>query len=222
MASLSCGYKCLQCMLTVFNVIVILCGIGLTVAGGIAEYNVATYLSNNVNDLHAFVIFIIAFGALVTIIGVFGLFGACGKNICCLTVYIILLLVFTLGEIAITIAGFLLKDKVLDYVDKVLAESYKTFATGASTKVINLIQRELKCCGPYGQWPIYLGLTPPDSCFDSHGYLYGQGCVSALNEFIKRNIVIIAICAVVFTVLNLFALILAVCVCMALKRGDDV
>ncbi|KER24217.1 hypothetical protein T265_08063 [Opisthorchis viverrini] len=199
-----------------------LCGIGLIIAGSIAEYNVVTYLSNDVSNLHVFVICIIVFGVLLTIIGIFGFFGACGKNICCLTVYIMLLLLFTWGEIAVAIAGFVLKDKVLGYVDEVLWESYKTYRTGVSTNLIDLVQENLQCCGPYGHWPIYLGLAAPYSCFDKNGYLYGQGCVDALNNYIKTNIVVIAICALVFTVLNLLALIFAVCVCMALKRGDDV
>ncbi|OON15235.1 tetraspanin family protein, partial [Opisthorchis viverrini] len=177
MASLTCGYKCLQCMLTALNLLVILCGIGLIIAGSIAEYNVVTYLSNDVSNLHAFVICIIVFGVLLTIIGIFGFFGACGKNICCLTV-----VASSMGHSAF----------------------------------------QLQCCGPYGHWPIYLGLAAPYSCFDKNGYLYGQGCVDALNNYIKTNIVVIAICALVFTVLNLLALIFAVCVCMALKRGDDV
>ncbi|TGZ75362.1 hypothetical protein CRM22_000455 [Opisthorchis felineus] len=153
-------------MLVVFNVVVICCGIGLVVAGSIVEYNVVTYLSIDITELHAFVIFIIGFGSLLTIIGIFGFFDACGKYICCLSM--------------------------------------------------------LGCCGPYGHWPIYLGLVPPDSCFESQGYLYGLGCVEALNDYIQINIVIIAICALIFSVLNILALILAVCVCTALKRGDDV
>ncbi|GAA50200.1 cd63 antigen-like [Clonorchis sinensis] len=85
MASLSCGYKCLQCMLLIFNVVVILCGIGLMIAGGIAEYNVATYLSKDVIELHAFVIFIIAFGFLLTVTGILGFAGTCVRNACFLT-----------------------------------------------------------------------------------------------------------------------------------------
>ncbi|TGZ75361.1 hypothetical protein CRM22_000454 [Opisthorchis felineus] len=221
MASLSCGYKCLQCTLVVFNVVVICCGIGLVVAGSIAEYNIVTYLSKDISELHAFVIFIITLGSLLTVAGILGFVGTCMKNICSLTFYIILLVIFILGGIAAAIAGLILEDKVIDYVDKVLEETYETYGDEISTKLIDLIQRDLQCCGPDGLWPVYLQQPPPASCFSPEGKPYIDSCVCALDDYLRKNVVVIAICGLIFTLLNTVALIFAICVCMALKSGAE-
>ncbi|TGZ75360.1 hypothetical protein CRM22_000453 [Opisthorchis felineus] len=220
MVSLSCGYKCLQCMLVVFNVVVICCGIGLIVVGSIAEVQLKTYLTSEDAQLSGFVIFIIAFGCFLTVVGIFGFCGACKKNVCCLTMYIIFLVIFILGGVAAGIAGFVLKDHVKEYVDKLLAQTYKTYAEDVSKKLIDLIQKDLKCCGPDGTWPASLG-QEPDSCHDSGGLKYSQGCSAALDAFIEKNILAVALCVFLFSLLQILALVFAVCVCKAIQRGED-
>ncbi|KAG5453612.1 23 kDa integral membrane protein [Clonorchis sinensis] len=220
MVSLSCGYKCLQCMLVVFNVVVICCGIGLIVVGSIAEVQLKTYLTSEDAQLTAFVIFIIAFGCFLTVVGSFGFCGACKKNVCCLTMYIIFLVVFILGGVAAGIAGFVLKDHVKEYVDKLLTQTYKTYTEEVSRKLIDLIQKDLKCCGPDGNWPQGLGQMPA-SCLDSSGLQYGQGCSAALDSFIEKNILAVALCVFLFALLQILALVFAVCVCKAIQRGED-
>ncbi|KER24219.1 hypothetical protein T265_08065 [Opisthorchis viverrini] len=229
MVSLSCGYKCLQCMLVVFNVVVICCGIALIVVGSIAQVQLKTYLTSEDAQLMAFVIFIIAFGCFLTVVGSFGFCGACKKNVCCLTMYIIFLVIFILGGVAAGIAGFVLKDHVRcelfcilvkEYVDKVLTQTYKTYNEEVSKKLIDLIQKDLGCCGPDGTWPPGLGQVP-DSCRDSSGLQYTQGCSAALDKFIEKNILAVALCVFLFALLQILALVFAVCVCKAIQRGED-
>ncbi|OON14450.1 tetraspanin family protein [Opisthorchis viverrini] len=164
MVSLSCGYKCLQCMLVVFNVVVICCGIALIVVGSIAQVQLKTYLSSEDAQLMAFVIFIIAFGCFLTVVGSFGFCGACKKNVCCLTM-------------------------VKEYVDKVLTQTYKTYNEEVSKKLIDLIQKD--------------------------------GCSAALDKFIEKNILAVALCVFLFALLQILALVFAVCVCKAIQRGED-
>ncbi|KAF5402771.1 hypothetical protein PHET_03886 [Paragonimus heterotremus] len=133
MVKLSCGYKCLQCMLIVFNAIIIGCGIALIVVGSIAEVNLKKYSGTDDAYLHGFVIFVIAFGCFLTVLGIFGFCGACKKSVYCLT----------------------------------------------------------------------------------------MGCVDATEQFLKKNILAVALCVFFFALLQILCMVFAICVIQAIKRGED-
>ncbi|CAH8445444.1 unnamed protein product [Dicrocoelium dendriticum] len=169
---LSCGYKCLQCMLVVMNAVVIVLGIALIVIGSIAEVNMKQMLSTDDAYLHGIVIFVIAFGCFLTLTGMFGFCGACKKNACCLIMYAILLSIFIVAGLAAGIAGFVLKDKLKDYTNNVVTEAYSKYTQGSDyANVIDHIQTWLSCCGPNGTWPASVGARP-NSCNDHEGRPY--------------------------------------------------
>ncbi|KAF8566996.1 hypothetical protein P879_11451 [Paragonimus westermani] len=222
MVKLSCGYKCLQCMLIVFNAVVIGCGIALIVVGSIAEVNLKKYSGTDDAYLHGFVIFVIAFGCFLTVLGIFGFCGACRKSVYCLTMYVIFLVILILAGLAAGIAGFVLKDKVKQYAKDVLTQAYNKYTAGAEYKnLINSIQKDLHCCGPDGQWPTTLGAMP-DSCTNPDTKTpYTEGCVDATEQFLKKNILAVALCVFFFALLQVLCMVFAICVIQAIKRGED-
>ncbi|KAF6774033.1 hypothetical protein AHF37_07024 [Paragonimus kellicotti] len=235
MVKLSCGYKCLQCMLIVFNAIVIGCGIALIVVGSIAEVNLKKYSGTDDAYLHGFVIFVIAFGCFLTVLGIFGFCGACRKSVYCLTMYVIFLVILILAGLAAGIAGFILKDKVKQYARNVLTQAYNKFTSVDDyKKLIDSIQKDLHCCGPDGTWPPTLG-APPESCTNpdtkalytewaSLFLVVPSECPDVLmppNSSLKKNILAVALCVFFFALLQILCMVFAICVIQAIKRGED-
>lgn len=218
MVSLSCGYNCLRVLLIIMNVVVSLCGIALIVVGSIAVANFNKYESGDDAYLKAFVIFIVAFGCFMTLIGIFGFCGACKKSVYCLTLYIIFLSIFILAGLAAGIAGFVLKDKVKNYVDQSIIQAFGKYGDPNYKKLIDAIQKDLHCCGPYGNWTE--SQPVPDSCKSPEGTLYTEGCVDNVRQFFQKNILIVAVCVFCFALLQILGIVFAVCVCQAIKRGE--
>ncbi|TPP60354.1 Tetraspanin [Fasciola gigantica] len=231
MVSLSCGYKCLQAILVMMNIVVAICGIALIVVGSVAEVNFKRYGTQDDVYLRAFIIFIIAFGCFITLVGIFGFCGACKKSVVCLTLYIIFLLILILAGLAAGIAGFVLKNKVKEYVTKSMTEAFDKYKDPPYQKIIdtiqkdvgflqstNLLQFQLKCCGANGTWT-GPGSTPT-SCQGSDGRFYTDGCVKNAQEFLKKNILIVAGCVFGFALIQILGIVFAACVCQAIKRGE--
>ncbi|THD18233.1 Tetraspanin [Fasciola hepatica] len=193
MASLSCGYKCLQVILVIMNIIVAICGIALIVVGSIAEVNFKKYGTSDDVYLRAFVIFIIAFGCFIALVGIFGFCGACKKSVYCLTL-------------------------VKEYVTKSMTEAFNKYQDPTYQKVIDTIQKDLKCCGPNGTWTG--SGSPPPSCYGPDGQLYSDGCVQNVQQFFKKNVVIVAACVFGFAIIQILGIVFAACVCQAIKRGE--
>ncbi|THD21769.1 Tetraspanin [Fasciola hepatica] len=155
MVSLSCGYKCLQAILVMMNIVV---------------------------------------------------------------AYIIFLLILILAGLAAGIAGFVLKNKVKEYVTKSMTEAFDKYKDPSYQKIIDTIQKDLKCCGANGTWA-GPGSTPT-SCQGSDGQFYNDGCVKNVQEFLKKNILIVAGCVFGFALIQILGVVFAACVCQAIKRGE--
>ncbi|CAL8103399.1 unnamed protein product [Calicophoron daubneyi] len=223
MASLSCGYKCLQLMLIVLNTAVILFGIGLIVVGSVSESNLKRYVRAESATLRGLIIFIIAFGCFLSILGIYGFCGACKKNVCCLKTYVALLFIFIAIGIATGIAGFVMKNKVKGYIKTGFDELYNTYNTTIdSRKFIDLVQKELKCCGPEGKWDSKWGDIPP-SCYPPSGHpQYTDGCIDSLEAFVKKYVLAVALCIFLFALFQILGMVFAICVVQAIQKGESV
>ncbi|KAA0185178.1 Tetraspanin [Fasciolopsis buskii] len=192
MVSLSCGYKCLQVILVIMNVVVTLCGIALIVVGSLSLANFSKYGTSDGDYLKAFAIFIVAFGCFITLVGIFGFCGACKKSVYCLTL-------------------------VKEYFAKGIEQAFAKYDDPMYKKFVDTIQKDLKCCGINGTWTG--SGTIPASCQGPSGP-YTDGCVKNVQQFFKKNILIVAVCVFVFALIQILGIVFAVCVCQAIKRGE--
>ncbi|KAG5453876.1 cd63 antigen [Clonorchis sinensis] len=219
MVSLSCGYRCLQIILVILNTFVIACGVGLIVVGSLAEVSLKTFGESNETSVQIVVIFIICLGCLIFLIGFLGFCGACLKNVCMLITYAILLGVTAVAQVVCGITGLVLRDKIPALVNHNLEVLYTDYSSNADVrKLIDVIQKELKCCGAAGTWA-----NPgaePESCRSPEGVVYTDGCVPKVEEFIQENLVAMGVCVFIFALIQLICMTFAICVVQALRKGE--
>ncbi|KAH9597015.1 cd63 antigen, variant 2 [Schistosoma haematobium] len=185
--ALGCGYKCLQCLLVIFNCGAFICGLGLIVVGALGLHSVVNHWKDIEPPLQSLIIFIIVLGCFLFVLGALGMFGACTKNVCLLTTYCILLSILIVAEIAAGIFAILEKPK-------------------------------LQCCGADSSKDYVT--PPPESCFKD-GQIFKEGCVKKVSDLSKMHLNAIIISVFLFSLVQMICLVFAVCVLLAVKRGDD-
>ncbi|CAH8428918.1 unnamed protein product [Schistosoma rodhaini] len=161
--ALGCGYKCLQCLLIIFNCGAFICGLGLIVVGALGLHSVVNHWREIEPPLQSLIIFIIVLGCFLLVLGALGMFGACTKNVCLLTTYCILLSILIVAEIAAGIFAIVEKPKVKKHVTDALRKFvHEYYRDKYFKKVIDEIQQKLQCCGADSSADY--GVPPPESC----------------------------------------------------------
>ncbi|CAH8485354.1 unnamed protein product [Schistosoma mattheei] len=144
--ALGCGYKCLQCLLVIFNCGAFICGLGLIVIGALGLHSVVNHWKDIEPPLQSLIIFIIVLGCFLFVLGALGMFGACTKNVCLLTTYCILLSILIVAEIAAGIFAIVEKPKVKKHVTDALSEFVKEYYHDERVgKVLDEVQRKVRC-----------------------------------------------------------------------------
>ncbi|CAH8468850.1 unnamed protein product [Schistosoma turkestanicum] len=224
MASLSCGYKCLQTILVIFNILVLACGIALVVIGGLAQYSIDHYSADIGSNSRALVIFVLVLGCFLFLLGVLGFCGACTKNTCCLILYAILLSVMVAAEIAAGIAAAVLKDEVKTQFLSLAKNAVKEYSKNPKTKeFLDKIQQEFQCCGSESANDyISSAQSIPASCTNPSTSLpYSEGCANKLVAFFEKYIIAVIVAAFVFAIIQMMCIVSTICVIQAIKSGDS-
>ncbi|CAH8428933.1 unnamed protein product [Schistosoma rodhaini] len=144
--ALGCGYKCLQCLLIIFNCGAFICGLGLIVVGALGLHSVVNHWREIEPPLQSLIIFIIVLGCFLLVLGALGMFGACTKNVCLLTTYCILLSILIVAEIAAGIFAIVEKPKVKKHVTDALRKFvHEYYRDKYFKKVIDEIQQKVRC-----------------------------------------------------------------------------
>nr|AEG74366.1 tetrapanion 2 [Schistosoma japonicum]CAX70616.1 CD63 antigen [Schistosoma japonicum] len=213
--ALGCGYKCLQCLLIIFNSGVFICGVGLIVVGALGLHSTVNHWKEIDPPLQSLIIFIIALGCFLFVLGALGMFGACTKNVCLLTTYCILLSVLIIAQIAAGIYAIIEKPKVKRHVTTALKDLVRQYGEDRHLdKVLDEVQDKLQCCG--AESPADYSKGRPQSCKD-----YTEGCIGKVTDLTKKHLNATIVTVFIFALLQMICLVFAVCVLMAIKRGDD-
>ncbi|CAH8291179.1 unnamed protein product [Schistosoma intercalatum] len=224
MASLSCGYKCLQILLVIFNILVFACGIALIVIGSLSQVAINNYSSGIDSSIKGLVIFVIVLGCFLFLLGFLGFCGACTKNTCCLILYAILLSIMVAAEIAAGITAAVLRDEVKSQFLSLVKSSVNEYSKNPDFKdFLDKIQQEFQCCGSESSGDYTSsGQTVPDSCKDTKTKaIYSDGCSYKVISFFEKYIVAVLVAAFVFAILQLLCIVFAICVIRAIKSGDS-
>lgn len=217
--ALGCGYKCLQCLLIIFNCGAFICGLGLIVVGALGLHSVVNHWSEIEPPLQSLIIFIIALGCFLFVLGALGMFGACMKNVCLLTTYCILLSILMVAEIAAGIFAIVEKPKVKKHITSALKKLVDKYRNDEHVrKVFDEIQQKLHCCG--ADSPKDYGENPPTSC-SKDGVQFTEGCIKKVSDLSKAHLNAIIVSVFLFALVQMICLVFAVCVLLAIKRGDD-
>ncbi|KAG5453683.1 23 kDa integral membrane protein [Clonorchis sinensis] len=222
MANLSYGHKFLKFLLIALNFLAVCCGIALLIVGVLALLNLKKFLGTENVQFHALIYFIIALGGFLSILGTLGFCGACRENKCCLVMYMFLLAIFIVAGVGAGIAAFVFGDKVQNYMSSITTEAYEFYGKESShyDNFIDLVQKELQCCGANGTWDTVKSGPVPDSCLNAAGDVYTSGCLNAVKAFFKKYMLIAALCVFLFALLQILSLIFAICLRQALSHVE--
>ncbi|CAH0554941.1 unnamed protein product [Brassicogethes aeneus] len=165
--NLNCSAKMVKYLMISFNLFfvitgIILLGIGVTVKTAYSQYH--TFLDDKYFSLPNM---LIATGAIIFFVSFCGCCGALKESWLLTGIFAILLIVIFIFELSIGIAGFALKNRTYDYLEKELMSNMNYYNQSEKfvKKMWDTVQDDFKCCGvnnysdwknvfPYGDLPI--------------------------------------------------------------------
>ncbi|CAL8250245.1 unnamed protein product [Arctogadus glacialis] len=233
------GIRCVKYLLFFFNFIFWLCGLALIVVGVLVQ--VALHKSLSISDAtaSAIPIILIVVGVVIFFIAFCGCCGAWKENYCMVTTFAVLLLLIILVEIGVAIAGYIfrghIKGEVREGLNQLIAK-YNT--TDEIKQTVDKMQEDLKCCGANNSsdW-LYFGAdrkTVPDSCcvniskgcgvgeLNDDLKVHVQGCHTAVEESLMKNLMWIVIAAVVIAIIQIMGIVFSCMLMKAIRSGYEV
>ncbi|XP_002740633.2 tetraspanin-18-like [Saccoglossus kowalevskii] len=238
--------KCIKYMLFLLNFIFWLCGMAMVALGVWILLDFPAYLEVLDNAfLQSAVYLLIGVGAVVTVVAFLGCCGAIMEKKAMLIMYTCLVMLMLLAEIAL--AGMIFYFGLSDIEAHILEAANSTLVMYGEQKAVtdswDTIQRLGKCCGingpddyEYTAWANeHIDQGFPDSCCTTESlesakyinltlchdenpdYFNGEGCVTALKDFVTNNVYIAAGIAVGVAALQLIGVIAGYCLCCAIE-----
>ncbi|KAG9491472.1 hypothetical protein GDO78_000136 [Eleutherodactylus coqui] len=234
------GMKCVKYLVFIFNFLFWIAGCALI--------GVGIYVLVQMPNLEAFknfsasgpAIVIIAVGVVIFFISFFGCCGAVKENYCMVTTFAILLGLIFLVEIAAAIAGYIYRNQLHDALDASFRDSMKGYnSTKETSRVINDLQKDLKCCGANSSqdWANYDPFKGtkflPDSCcknittncgrsVSNPNNFNNEGCVNKVEGLFKNNIPIVAGVALGIAFFEILGIVFACCLMKGIRSGYEV
>ncbi|XP_064103238.1 CD63 antigen-like [Macrobrachium nipponense] len=214
-----CGPLTIKYLVFFFNLIFFLSGLILIAVGGVAQGFFHQYMQFFEGQYETPAIGIIILGAIILVVSFFGCCGAKKENVFMLRIFICLMVVILMCEIAAAITVAVLRPDIEKLIKKNMNETMIHYGDpkGLPTLAWDDMQSNHKCCGvgSYMDWettPYGVNVTGvPDSCCidekpgcghnifvqipsDSSSVptIYSEGCYQALHDAAMSNIGAIA------------------------------
>lgn len=181
---------------------------------------------------------VISVGVFLFIIGCLGCIAACKESKCLLAVFFSLLLIVLTAEVVAGVLGYVFRKDMKRAVDDGLREALDKYDDNGSVwkDQIDYLQKEFQCCGVHNSsdWKTakawnHTKIVPDSCCRQNLGHdcnktitskdLYGEGCVSLLEDKFLKNLAYIAGVAIAFAVIQLLGMI---CSCVLFCRSSEV
>ncbi|XP_030759336.1 CD63 antigen-like isoform X3 [Sitophilus oryzae] len=164
--NLSCTSTTIKYLIFIFNFFFLITGI-IILAVGATVKTVYTEYSYFLDDKYfSLPNMLIATGAIIFFISFFGCCGAFKESWVMLSIFSVLLVVVFIFEFSAGIAGYVLRDKTISYLENTLQENLKSY-NSSTHDIWDLIQSKFECCGAtsYEDWSTVLsGYQLPVSC----------------------------------------------------------
>ncbi|XP_066470928.1 CD63 antigen [Tiliqua scincoides] len=231
------GMKCIKFLVFFFNFIFWLCGIALIAVGVYVQIELNNTLVITSASSSGAPIVILAVGVIIFFISFFGCCGAWKENYCMVTTFAILLTLIFLVEIAVAIAGYILKDQVKEIINNEVWDEMKQYRQDSKiAKALDDVQRKYTCCGAsnYTDWFNITEFTPnhvPESCCKQNvnctsdpteATVNPEGCVAKIETWMKKHFVIVAAVALGIAFFELLGIIFACCLMKGIRSGYEV
>uniref|UniRef100_A0A7N5JHA2 Tetraspanin n=1 Tax=Ailuropoda melanoleuca TaxID=9646 RepID=A0A7N5JHA2_AILME len=229
------GMKCIKYLVFFFNFIFWLCGIALIALGIFVQIELRnTLVMTGPASASAAPIVILAVGVIVFFISFFGCCGAMKENYCMVTTFAVLLTLIFLVEIAAAIAGYIFKDKIQGVINEEVQEELNNY-NSSKVNPLDTLQKKYSCCGVsnYTDWfsvPQFKPGRVPSSCcknntecsnHPTHDNVNEEGCVTKIEAWLRKHIVIVAAVALGIAFFEILGIIFACCLMKGIRSGYE-
>ncbi|KAM3933637.1 CD63 antigen [Leptodactylus fuscus] len=231
------GMKCVKYLVFIFNFLFWICGcalIGLGIFLLVQMHNPQVF--KNASTFGPPIV-IIAVGVVIFFISFFGCCGAAKENYCMVTTFAVLMVLIFLVEIAAAIAGYVYRNQLQQAFTDSITDGLKNYKNSTEVqKGIDDMQRDFKCCGAanssdWRNYDPFKGTNQvPDSCCKTitkdcgknATAIYTEGCVSTIENLLKRNIGIVAGVALGIAFFEILGIVFACCLMKGIRSGYEV
>jgi len=229
---LSCGVEFMRGTLLVLNILFVIVGLALIGLGIyikvdtnftsiLSEFSQAGNFKGQALGFLAFVM--IGGGVFTVLIALFGCVGALWHNRCFLYMYAIILLILMILELAAVIMALVYKSKLRSVYDESLSQVLDKALRNNQDSVLSAfrdLENLLKCCGvknisDYAKYP---NVTKSDFCKEKPD---ASGCADTIIDFLNKNLPIIGGTLGGVILIELFGLIAAIALAIALKHAPS-
>ncbi|XP_068241256.1 CD63 antigen-like [Palaemon carinicauda] len=185
-----CGLLTVKYLLFFFNLIFCISGILLIAVGGVAQEFFQQYIQFFESQYETPAITLIILGAITLVVSFFGCCGAKRENVTMLQIFICLMVVIMMCEVAAVIAVAVMRLDIEELVKRNLNKTMDHFGQtkSLSTFAWNDIQLNHRCCGvmSYLDWEkIQYGVEVggvPDSCCVETNPACGHGIFGSMSS----------------------------------------
>ncbi|KAI1902576.1 hypothetical protein AGOR_G00017300 [Albula goreensis] len=204
---------CLKTFLISYSLIFWFTGVILLAVGVWGKVNLEAYFSLGTEKSTNAPYVLIGTGASIVIFGLFGCFATCRGSPWMLKLYAMFLTLMFLAELVAGISGFLFRHEIKAILAHTYKDAINTYnVTSPRSKVVDTIQRNLKCCGRenYTDWSTteyFKDNGIPTSCCKESANctveilkdldqaakeVYNVGCFALVTSVMESNLGIIA------------------------------
>ncbi|XP_043596255.1 CD63 antigen-like isoform X1 [Bombus pyrosoma] len=228
---MGCGIGMIKYLLFIFNFIFAICGLAILTLGVIVHLQVSGITDHIDTNLLFPSITLIVIGSIIFVISFFGCCGAIRESHCMTITFASFLLFILIVQVAVAVYVFVVVKNNDDKVD--ITENYeKVFKNygmnNDSTKMIDLVQSSLHCCGVYSSKDFILhnrsippsccGLTEEQTC--SSKDVYEVGCVQELKRAISNAGTILGSLAIAIAGVELIGIVFALCLANSIRNAE--
>uniref|UniRef100_A0A8C2VIA0 Tetraspanin n=2 Tax=Chinchilla lanigera TaxID=34839 RepID=A0A8C2VIA0_CHILA len=215
------------------------CAVGLIAVGIVVKPILSGTMSHGAATPGSLLpVIIIAVGAFLFLVAFLGCCGACKENYCLMITFAIFLSLIMLVEVAIAIAGYVLRDKVRAEFSKDFQQQMRNYPKNNDTAAfLDQLQTKFECCGAanYSDWESIPGMGKdrvPDSCcanvtvgcgmdFKPQS-LHTKGCVEKIGSWLRKNVLLVAAAALGIAFVEVLGIVFACCLVKSIRSGYEV
>ncbi|XP_071956014.1 23 kDa integral membrane protein-like [Antedon mediterranea] len=226
----ACGSGIAKIILFVLNLIVWIAGCVILGLGAYVYIEADDFSSLIESDtIYNFAILLMATGGFLFLVGLSGCYGACAENVCCLMLYFGLMLIVLIMQLAGGIMAFIYQDDLRAEIETTMQNAIKNdYDTNKETEdSIDYVQEKFECCGAMSpaDWDDRTLGKPASCCKETDcnpstsGTTWESGCVDAVDDWGKQNLLILGGLCLGLLVFELIPMCLACCLRKLIK--DD-
>ncbi|XP_043803779.1 CD63 antigen-like isoform X2 [Apis laboriosa] len=228
---MNCISECIKYLLFIFNFIFMVCGLGILTLGVLVHLQILGVSKQIETGLAFPSITLIVLGSIIFVISFFGCCGAIRESHCMTITFASFLLFILLVQIAVAVYAFIIVKNDDNFRN--ISEKYQEifngyFLNSESKEFIDLVQKNLQCCGVHSSSD-YNNKPIPASCCStiendkktcSISNTYANGCVEVLKDTLKFAGTVFGSVAIAIAGVELIGIIFALCLANSIKNAE--